>query len=185
MKKISDYLFKKQLKKYLNRHTGERRFITYGKAKTICLLFESPGMDIHPELVELVEKIKGDGKEITAWGFVPIKQMVEYDYQGYNLFSKKEIDFFGRPRRDFFKNLYGQKFDVLIDLSQNNTLVMAYLSINISAKFKTGIKKDEGCVFDFMLDIENIPQKNTGNSPVEKYLLEQIIFYLKEIRSND
>jgi hypothetical protein len=185
MKKISDYLLKKQTNKHIKRHESERRFITYEKARTICLLFESPSLNIYPELVEQLKAIKRDGKEITVWGYVPVKQMEEYNYQGYNLFLKSEIDFLGRPKRSFFRSLYGQKFDMLIDISQSDTLTMAYLSLNITAKFKVGIKKENTSIYDFMLGIESISRKDVGNSPIEKYLLEQILFYLKEIRSND
>lgn len=185
MEKLNNYLFKKQLDKYLSKHSKERRFITYEKTTSICMLFESPIISVNPELIKMIKKIKNEGKHLTAWGFIPMKKLEEHRYMEYSLFSQNEIDFFKRPKKDFFKGLYDQKFDVLIDLSVNRILPLAYLATNISADFKIGIKKEACPIYDFMLDIENIPEKNSENNSVEKFLLEQITFYLKEIQSND
>ena len=58
------------------------------------------------------------------------------------------------------------------------------------ASFKTGIFKTELPIYDFVLNIEEVPSQNEPTDELETqneetYLFDQIIYYLKSIQTTD
>ena len=74
------------------------------------------------------------------------------------------------------ESLQRRQYDLLINLTQTPSLPMEYMTMYARADFKTGMQRDNG-LLDFMIQTE--PQDN----PL--FLFEQIIYFLKHIKSND
>lgn len=183
---MKNKLFSKHAHKFLKKHPHESRFVTYGKAKSILLLFES---DKNNDAViqSIVSELKKDNKHVVAWGYSNTKAIVESANSEINLFNKKDITLFQKPKSKISDKVKSLKFDLAIDLSLNNIIPLLYLSLHSNASMKISSKKMEQQLFDFILDVNTQNEQNpTASKQInEQYLFHEIIFYLKNIETTD
>ena len=141
-KKINAILFNRRAQQYLSLTPREHRFVSYKKAKTILLLFES-----------------------------------DYTEKNQNIHA-------------IINELQYSEYDLLIDLTSKQVIPLEYLALYARASFKTGMRKTNLPIYDFVLDIEKVQIETESTEPVEvtveeTYLYNQIIFYLKSIQTTD
>lgn len=85
--------------------------------------------------------------------------------------DKKDIYWLtGRPKAHIQELLTAREFDLLIDLTQQDSLTMRYMAMYIHADFKTGRHIREG-IHDLTI--------NTEAQETPQYLYEQIVRYIK------
>ncbi|NDP19666.1 MAG: hypothetical protein GZ091_01100 [Paludibacter sp.] len=193
MKKINNFLFQNRAKKYLNTNIREHRFVSYGKAKTILLLFESDFSEKNPQIRKIIHKLQQDGKKVCAWGFIDKKEVLTSILPEFRILHHKETDSFKKPLPSYINELDILEFDLLVDLTLKPIIPLQYIAMYAKALCKTGIKKTDLPIYDFMLDVDNLSSpidtsdsfETTNNEIDETYLFNQIIFYLKSIQTND
>ncbi len=189
-KKLNNYLFKKRAQKYLSLTPREHHFVNYDKAKTILLLFESDYSEKNLITRRIINQMRLDGKKVSAWGFIDKKEVDTAIFPDFRILHHKQTDFFHKPLASYINELQYSEFDLLIDLSVKPIIPLEYLALYALASFKTGIRKTEIPMYDFVLDTENVQtqteQEELSENPVdETYLYNQIIFYLKSIQTTD
>jgi hypothetical protein len=190
MKKLNNYLFNLRAKKYLNASVRERRFVNYGKAKTVLILFESDFNEKNPIIRRLISSLQQDCKKVSAWGFIDKKEVTTAILPDFRILHHKQVDFFQKPEFSYINELENLQFDLLIDLTVHPILPLQYIAMYANAYCKAGTRKNELPIYDFMLDVENVEVstqgEETAENPIdETYLFNQIIFYLKSIQTND
>ncbi|MDR3652798.1 MAG: hypothetical protein P4L34_07495 [Paludibacter sp.] len=190
MKKLNNYLFQKRAQKYLSETVREHRFVNYNKAKTILLLFESDLQERNSIIRKIISQLQMDGKKVSAWGFVNKKEVESSILPEFRILHNKQTDFSRKPAATFINELANQEFDLLIDLSLKPVLTLEYIAMYAKATLKTGAKKTDLPIFDFVVDLGNtnamIQNAEAIENPIEDaYLFEQIIFYLKSIQTTD
>lgn len=189
-KKLNNYLFRKNGRKYLTTTSRERRFVNYDKARTILLLFESDFSERNPVIRKIIYSLQQDGKKVSAWGYVNKKEVTTSILPDFRILHHKQTDFFQKPLISYVNELEGQEFDLLIDLSIKPLLPLIYIAMYARAFCKISIHKIDLPVYDFVLDIDShviLPETPESDAtPVdETYLFDQIIFYLKSIQTTD
>jgi len=187
---LNNYLFKKRAQKYLSLEPREHRFVSYNKAKTILLLFESDYNEKNVYIHKIIAQLRQDGKKVSAWGFIDKKEIETAIFPDFRILHHKQTDFFHRPLESFITELQYSQFDLLIDLSLKPNIPLQYFALYAFAAFKTGIRKTELPVYDFVLDVESVSNsadstEMTESTIDEAYLYQQIIFYLKRIQTTD
>jgi len=187
---LNNYLFKKRAQKYLSLEPREHRFVSYNKAKTILLLFESDYNEKNVYIHKIIAQLRQDGKKVSAWGFIDKKEVETAIFPDFRILHHKQTDFFHRPLESFITELQYSQFDLLIDLSLKPNIPLQYFALYAFAAFKTGIRKTELPVYDFVLDVESVSNsadstEMTESTIDEAYLYQQIIFYLKRIQTTD
>ena len=187
---LNNYLFNRRAQKYLNETPRIHRFVNYDKAKTILILFESDYAEKNPNIHKIIEQLQKDGKKVSAWGFINKKEIETAIFPDFRILHHKQTDFFHKPLASFINELKFVDYDLLIDLSLKQLIPLEYLALYAIASFKTGMRKTEIPVFDFVLDIEKATSASdsteTAESQVDEiYLYNQIIFYLKHIQTTD
>ena len=187
---LNNYLFNRRAQKYLNETPRIHRFVNYDKAKTILILFESDYAEKNPNIHKIIEQLQKDGKKVSAWGFINKKEIETAIFPDFRILHHKQTDFFHKPLASFINELKFVEYDLLIDLSLKQLIPLEYLALYAIASFKTGMRKTEIPVFDFVLDIEKATSASdsteTAESQVDEiYLYNQIIFYLKHIQTTD
>jgi hypothetical protein len=188
--KLNKFLFRMRAQKYLKETPRERRFVSYSKAKTVLILFESDFSEKNPTIRKMISQLQQDGKKVSAWGFIDKKEVVTSILPDFRILHHKQTDFFQKPIISYLNELESLEFDLLIDLSINSILALQYIALYANASCKTGMHKTELPIYDFMIDIENQPTELETSEPTdnpidENYLFNQIIFYLKSIQTND
>jgi hypothetical protein len=190
---LNNYLFNQRARKYLSITPRDHRFVSYHKAKTILLLFESDYSEKNTNVHRIISQMQLDGKKVSAWGFIDKKEIVTAIYPDFRILHHKQTDFFHKPLESYINELQYSEFDLLIDLSVRSVIPLEYLAMYSIAAFKTGIRKTDIPMYDFVLDMENISKVTESTEPTElsespvdeTYLYNQIIFYLKSIQTTD
>ena len=190
LKKINEFVFRFRAKKYLAETLRERRFVNYEKAKTILLLFESEFTEKNPNIRKMIAQMQQDGKKVSAWGFIDKKEVMTSILPDFRILHHKQTDFFQMPHISYINELEDLEFDLLIDLSVHSILPLQYIAMYAKASCKTGIRKNNLPIYDFVIDVDVLPTPDENAEPIENpidenYLFDQIIFYLKSIQTND
>jgi hypothetical protein len=189
-KKINAILFNQRAQKYLSQTPREHRFVSYKKAKTILVLFESDYTEKNQNIHAIIHELQQDGKKVSAWGFIDKKEIATAIYPDFRILHHKQTDFSHKPLVSFLNELQYSEFDLLIDLTSRQVIPLEYLALYARASFKTGMRKTNLPIYDFVLDIEKVQIETESTEPAEvtveeTYLYNQIIFYLKSIQTTD
>ena len=123
--------------------------IKWDTVRTVAVLY--PNNNIQ----HIIKQIEKDEKEVVV----------------FTLPDKKQINWITeRPKKEIREILTARQFDLLIDLTQQPSLTMQYMAMDIQADFKVGRFIREG-IHD--LTIDTAPQE------APDYLFEQIVKYIK------
>ena len=187
---IRTFFFQITAKKHLSSTYRERRFVSYDKAKTVLILFESDYSEKNLNIRKMIYQLQQDGKKVSAWGYIDKKEVITSILPDFRILHYKQTDFFQKPMISYINELDDQTFDLLIDLTLKPLLPLQFVAVYAKAACKIGIHKSELPIYDFVLDVESltVPIEDTEffESPVdENYLFEKIIFYLKSIQTTD
>ena len=146
MNKLREKIFAWILKRQATRRVVMPQWDTL---RTVAVLY--PNNNIQ----HIIQQIEKDEKEVVV----------------FTLPDKKQIDWITeRPQKDIREILTARQFDLLIDLTQQPSLTMLYMAMDIQADFKVGRFIREG-IHD--LTIDTAPQE------APDYLFEQIVKYIK------
>ena len=146
MNKLRERIFAWILKRQATRRVVMPQWDTL---RTVAVLY--PNNNIQ----HIIKQIEKDEKEVVV----------------FTLPDKKQINWFTeRPKTELRELLTARQFDLLIDLTQQPSLTMLYMAMDIQADFKVGRFIREG-IHD--LTIDTAPQE------APDYLFEQILKYIK------
>ena len=146
MNKLREKIFAWVLKRQATRRVV---MIKWDTVRTVAVLY--PNNNIQ----HIIQQIEKDEKEVVV----------------FTLPDKKQINWFTeRPKTELRELLTARQFDLLIDLTQQPSLTMQYMAMDIQADFKVGRFIREG-IHD--LTIDTAPQE------APDYLFEQILKYIK------
>ena len=146
MNKLREKIFAWVLKRQATRRVV---MIKWDTVRTVAVLY--PNNNIQ----HIIQQIEKDEKEVVV----------------FTLPDKKQIDWITeRPKKEIREILTARQFDLLIDLTQQPSLTMLYMAMDIQADFKVGRFIREG-IHD--LTIDTAPQE------APDYLFEQIVKYIK------
>lgn len=185
--KIIGFIFKDRLKNHLKKLQRQRRFVNYINAQSIFLLFESDFAEKNVEVRRIIQKLTANGKKVISWGYIDKKQITTPILPDFRILNKKDIDFSQKPNESILSELAENKFDLLIDLTEKEIIPLQYIALYAIADFKTGIKRNNSKIYDFMMDMDGISNQSEENL-VEinaTFIYNQIIFYLKSIQTSD
>lgn len=187
---INNFLFTRNAKQYLAETERERKFVSYDKAKTVLILFESEFTEKNPAIRKIINQLQQDGKKVSAWGFIDKKEIMTSILPDFRILHHKQTDFFQKPVISYINELEELEFDLLLDLTIQPILPLQYFALYCKATFKVGAHKTDAAIYDFVLDIDRqkkLPEDDEfqASEVNEVYMYDQIIFYLKSIQTND
>ena len=121
----------------------------WDKVRSVVVLYHNDNIQ------HIIKQIEKDEKEVVV----------------FTLPDKKQIDWITeRPKKEIREILTARQFDLLIDLTQQPSLTMQYMAMDIQADFKVGRFIHEG-IHDMTID--------TAPQEAPDYLFEQIVKYIK------
>ena len=109
--------------------------------------------------------------------FCPLKEVPQNFLLRKNVkvFTKKELNWYGRPNQPIVEQFINEDFDILIDLSLQEIFPLRWVSTLSQAKFKVGTLGYFGNPNDLTISLKN--EKS------EEYLISQIKHYLNLINN--
>ena len=155
-----------------------RSFPDFEKVKTVLLVFESDAEERNTQIMQLAKELREAGKKVMAWGYTDKKKALTQATGSLRILSREDFGWFQRMKKEILTTLRANRYDLLIDLSLHNDLPTRYMALWADASFKTGRHTgEEHYIHDFMIEL---PEGRDA-----AYLFDQIIYYLKNIGSND
>lgn len=174
--------------------------------KHVLVLYESDLVEKNPAIRTIRTELQKHHIDAVFWGYVPKKEVQSAVLPQSRIVGMKDFTFFGYPRKELVQELQQQRYDLVIDLNQSNTLPLRYLCLLADAGFKSGMAPME--VRSPGRTIENTEKavgqqsgrtaerSETIKSPCDlqiktqpqetpEFLFQQILHYLTNIQSND
>lgn len=169
--KIFEYILRRQPKRQVS-------FPHWDDVRTVVLLFESDYIEKNPVVHRLANRLSKDetDKNVILIGYADKKDILSANLPQHRILGRRDFTIWGTPKAAIREELTRHPYDLLINLTQGDCLPLMYIAMYLKADFKTGRNLREG-IHDFILDT---PQQES-----QEFLFEQIIHYLKLIKSND
>jgi hypothetical protein len=142
-------------------------------AKSIGVLFKTNNLNDFQLVKNFLHYLREFNTKVIALCYIDTKKIPDYYLlmKGFNFFSKNSVNFFYIPNHQLVDDFMEQHFDILIDLSVENSFPVKYIGVLSNADFKIGmLRKNEENYYDLMIDIGS--NKNIEN------LIENIKHYI-------
>ena len=163
-------------------HKSQKReasFQNYLTAKNIGVIFNASQQETYETAKKYIQILSNkEGVNVKALGFVDSKEVLDF-YQknnNFNYFSRKNLNWYGKPNNPNTQTFLETKFDMLIDLSLVEDYPIQYILALSESRFKVGCVKTNQDFYDFMIDL--------GKKSNLKFFIEQLELYLGMINKD-
>lgn len=173
--KIANYLLDRSIKD----RSVQKKIVTLSEAKKIGVLFDAKSSNDIAELKILLKFFLHKNIDVSILGFVNKSYMESYHLSSIHIdyFNIKDLTIFGFPNSKKTTSFMNQKFDIVINLSVEDSFATRCLTLKSNTRFKIGMLLDKSVlVYDFMLK----PKIKSLN-----YLIKNLIYYLELIDKNN
>ena len=159
-------------KKKIKRERGIYNFDT---AKTCGIVFNASSQETYDKAKQFIDFLKTKDINVIAIGFVDSKEVKEFYRETihFKFFSRKNINWYGKPKNENVDDFINNKFDLLIDLSLANDFPLEYIAAMSLGKFKVGRFTSKEGDYDFMIDV--------SKNQTHDFLIEQIRHYIENL----
>lgn len=173
--RIGHYYFRKENAR-VERQT---QMTNLEEARRIGILYTLNDVPDYERVSEFVSQLQGSHKEVKALGFVKNKSLLQrfLPKLSYDFFSKRDLTWFYKPMHRQVRDFIEKEFDLLIDLSLNDSFPLKYISGLSKAMCRVGRFSEQNTEFyDLMFDL--------NPSATQEEYLGQIRHYLTVIKPN-
>ncbi len=152
------------------------QFKNFDNSKTVGVIFNATEQATYDKARHFIQFLKKKDLKVVALGFVDSKQVLDFFKSGtdFNFFSRKNLNWFGKPNNPNTQEFIENQFDILIDLSIVEDFPLQYIVGLSNACFKVGCVKETSNYYDFMIDL--------GENKNLEILIKQINNYLEMIQ---
>lgn len=175
---IQTFFLKSSVKRRLKNKNKVvvKPFQTFSKTKKIGIVFNGFLKENIDVTRQLIDYFKEQSISCEALGFVNNTKMNEFNLASLNIdyFNLKDCNFFGFPKSDKVNNFISEKFDLIINISEEEGLIYDYLICHSLAKFRIGRNNNE--IYDLLINMK---------SKLSKDFVSEVIFYLDLISKNN
>lgn len=167
--RLKSKLANRILNSKLKALSRNKKVFNLDSAQTAGILWES---DQEASFRKLESELRNSGVKTSGLCYFPTKKAVIP--QGINGFTRKQASWWLEiPKARVAEDFIQQKFDVLIDLSRQQSFPIVYLTALSNAAFKIGYSGNAANYFDWNIEFAEQPEASQ--------LAEQILYYLKRI----
>jgi hypothetical protein len=177
--KIKTNIGRRILNAKLKKLNRKRAVFNFDNAKNTGIIFNATSEESYTITKEFVKFLETKGLKVERLGFVDNKELRDF-YKQTNTakyFSKKNLNWFGKPKNQYVDEFIEKDFDILIDLSLIDEYPIIYISSLSKAKFKVGRFSGKAEFLDFMIDI--------SENPTHEFLISQIKRYLSQLNKTE
>ncbi len=167
---LHQYIFDHYRAKQPQREVAFPRF---DEVRSVLILFESDLIERNDTIKAIAQDLAQYDKDVVLWGYCPKKEITSPILPQLRIVGTKDYNIFGVPKQQLIADLQKRQYDLLIDLTQHQSLPLAYLAMYAKAHFKTGMAIQTG-IHDLLI---STPPQDT---PL--FLYQQIVKYLNMIK---
>ena len=170
------YIKKSLLKRCLEKHKAsrEKKLISLEKAQTIAILCQITDEESYKEVHALFSKLHSHNR--TAWlmGYIDKKGVPYYclPQLSADYFSKKNLNWYGKPYFTQLNDFLNKDFDILIDFSRKDLPPLRYILSTSKAKLIVGANAYAQNLYDVFIHDETEPDDLKLLKIIHNYLLK-------------
>jgi hypothetical protein len=135
----------------------EKKLQAWDQIKSVGILYLVPEEKEYVSFTNAVAAMQSEKKEVKTLGLLSHKQTPHYCYPrlAFDYFSRKDLNWFGKPGGAKVQDFISNDFDLLLNLDLKGNPVFDYISAVSSAKLKCGLyRKDSAKIYDLMASRE-------------------------------
>lgn len=168
----------RKLRKSLKGVTRNRLVYNLDSARHVGILFNATPMDIYNPIKAFSHELEARGINVEMLAFYGGKELpASYiSYKKIYFFTKKELNWYKKPKDPVVDEFAQKEFDILIDLSMDEVFPLQWIATLSRAKFKVGNLSYYGTPNDLIINIK--PGEDI------EYLLSQVKHYLELINNS-
>lgn len=171
--RLTNYFIRKKIKALAEQSRKRtRRFCALDEARRILVLYNADDKEMVAPFLRTLSEL---GKQVHACVYIPDNIIAEEPHSYMRIQGKTDLDMWYMPKDPVCKEFNSLQADILIDLTRGDNFVMHYLLLQHPCSFKVGAKNEDTDMYDFSISMTN------GDNI--QHLSEQILFYLRSIRS--
>ncbi|MDD3569101.1 MAG: hypothetical protein PHT92_11945 [Bacteroidales bacterium] len=162
----------KKLRKELKSFSREKKVHNFVSARRVAIVFYASNRNNFKQINDFADFITKQNLEVTMLAFCPQKE-IPLDYQKFdnvNLFTIKEVNWYGKPLAPFAEEFMATNFDILIDLSTEEIFPLKWIVSLSKAKFRVGNLSYPDNPNDLIINVKPDEDLNYFISQIKHYL---------------
>lgn len=176
--KIGYFLLNRKIKRQKRSKTASNLEV----AHSIGIIFNATNQNSYEQANAFAQSIIQRNIQVLCMGFVDNKQQLSFftDKKGVKFFSRKNLNWLGKPKNPSVDYFIDKPFDILIDLSLKDSFPIQYIVGLSKAKMKVGRFIEKNSYYDLMIDIRKEPKLESFIKQVGVYLsMFKVNIYVK------
>jgi hypothetical protein len=166
------YLLRRKIKHINARSERKKVYHNLKEIRSVLVLFDTEDFD---NATYFIQQLKKMGKKIKAYAFKSKKDTNVYSNISYTIITEKDMK--GELLTQISNSLTDEKFDLIVDLTLKENLLLLFILVSVNAPLKVGFYKHALSVHDIVISFAPGLVQNI------KELGKQLIHYLTIISS--
>lgn len=174
---LSSFIGNFKIRNEIGKLNREHEAVGFEEAKNIGILYDATDATNFEVVKAYVKSLRNRQKDILALGYVDKKELPSNQYAQYGLdfFTRKHLNWQRIPNHRIVSNFISEKFDILINLSNNNCFPLRYITALSNARFRVGqFNRRNMMCYEMMID--------TNGEEGIKGFIEEVENYLRQIK---
>ena len=169
--KLGNWFLKKKMKSVQRKKAVHN----FKSANTVGILFNVNHFNNFDNINHFLRYLAEQDIQVFALVYIHAKKVPNElsAKRRINFFTKKDVNFYYKPKATIINSFLEKEFDILIDLSTDNHFPLTLVNNLSRASFKVGMEHMTGRDYDLMFSLKN--KEDIG------YFIEQIKHYLSQI----
>ena len=167
------FLLRRKIKQLLEHSEREKAYHNLKEIKSVLVLFDTEDFD---DANDFILQMKKMGKKVKAFAFKDKKDTKQYSKISYTIVTDKDMK--SESLVQATNSLSDEKFDLVVDFTLKENLLLLYILVLVNAPLKIGFYKHALSVHDMVISFAPGLVQNV------KELGKQVIHYLTIISSD-
>ena len=171
---IKNHFLKRSLKK--RKIFREKEIVSLEQAKTMGIICQITDENSYKEIYDLFSKLHSPKRTVWLIGYINERNVPYYCLQqlSADYFSKKQLNWYGKPDFVQLNDFINKDFDILIDFSQNDLPPLQYILSASKSKLIVGANEYAKTLYDVYII-------NDNTQPDHLKLLKIVHNYLQKL----
>ena len=169
---VKDFLLKRSIEK----HTviREKKMVSLEQTHSIGMLCQITDEDSYKDIYALFSKLHSPKRTLWLMGYIDQKEVPYYCLQqlSADFFSKKQLNWYGKPQFCQLNDFLNKEFDILIDFSRQSLSSLNYILHTSKAKLMIGANEYAKELYDIYIKVEPNVTNLVLLKTIHNYLLK-------------
>jgi hypothetical protein len=171
-----NFIKKRLLKRCLEKHNmvRERQIVSLVQVRTMGIICQITDENSYKEIHELFSKIQSPNRSVWLMAYIDKKEVPYFclPQLSADYFSKKQLNWFGKPNFVQLNDFLQKDFDILIDFSRKYLHPLHYILATSNARLIIGANEYMQDLYDIYIDDETKPSYLKLLKTIHNYLLK-------------